>query len=123
MKLLSPVQLLETPWTAAYQAPPSMGFSRQGYWSGLPFPSPDSLEKTLKMGKVEGKRRRGQQRMRWLDSIMESIETLLRKLREIVKDRRACCTAVHWVVRHDLVTEQQQYILQVQNLFPPVTYV
>ena len=75
------------------------------------------------MGKVKGKRRRGQQRMRWLDSIMESIETLLRKLREIVKDRRACCTAVHWVVRHDLVTEQQQYILQVQNLFPPVTHV
>ena len=37
----SRVRLLETPWTAAYQAPPSMGFSRQEYWSGLPLPSPD----------------------------------------------------------------------------------
>ena len=40
MKALSRVQLLETPWTAAYQAPPSMGFSRQEYWSGVPLPSP-----------------------------------------------------------------------------------
>ena len=41
-KSLSRVQLLATPWTAAYQAPPSMGFSRQEYWSGLPLPSPSS---------------------------------------------------------------------------------
>ena len=41
MKSLSCVQLFGTPWTVAYQAPPSMGFSRQEYWSGLPFPSPD----------------------------------------------------------------------------------
>ena len=40
---LSPVRLFETPWTIAYQAPPSMGFSRQEYWSGLPFPSPGDL--------------------------------------------------------------------------------
>ena len=40
VKLLSRVQLFATPWTIAYQAPPSMGFSRQEYWSGLPFPSP-----------------------------------------------------------------------------------
>ena len=40
MKSLSHVQLFATPWTAAYQAPPSMGFSRQEYWSGLPLPSP-----------------------------------------------------------------------------------
>ena len=40
VKLLSCVQLFATPWTVAYQAPPSMGFSRQEYWSGLPFPSP-----------------------------------------------------------------------------------
>ena len=43
MKSLSCVQLFETPWTVAYQAPPSMGFSRQEYWSGLPFPSPGGL--------------------------------------------------------------------------------
>ena len=43
MKSLSRVRLFETPWTVAYQAPPSMGFSRQEYWSGLPFPSPGDL--------------------------------------------------------------------------------
>ena len=43
MKSLSHVRLFETPWTVAYQAPPSMGFSRQEYWSGLPFPSPGDL--------------------------------------------------------------------------------
>ena len=43
VKLLSCVQLFATPWTVAYHAPPSMGFSRQEYWSGLPFPSPEDL--------------------------------------------------------------------------------
>ena len=43
MKLLSCVRLFATPWTVAHQAPPSMGFSRQEYWSGLPFPSPEDL--------------------------------------------------------------------------------
>ena len=43
VKSLSHVQLLVTPWTVAYQAPPSIGFSRQEYWSGLPFPSPGDL--------------------------------------------------------------------------------
>ena len=43
MKLLSHVQLFVTPWTVAYQAPLSMGFSKQEYWSGLPFPSPEDL--------------------------------------------------------------------------------
>ena len=43
VKLLSYVQLFGTPWTVAYQAPPSMGFPRQEYWSGLPFPSPGGL--------------------------------------------------------------------------------
>ena len=42
-KSLSPVRLFGTPWTVAYQAPPSMGFSKQEYWSGLPFPSPGHL--------------------------------------------------------------------------------
>ena len=44
MKSLSHVQLFKTPWTLAYQAPPSMGFSRQEYWSGLPFPSPNKTK-------------------------------------------------------------------------------
>ena len=50
MKSLSHVRLLATPWTAAYQAPPSMGFSRQEYWSGLPFPSLKVKEESEKVG-------------------------------------------------------------------------
>ena len=50
MKSLSLVRLFETPWTAAYQAPPSMGFSRQEYWSGVPLPSPSKMSTdTLKL--------------------------------------------------------------------------
>ena len=50
VKSLSPVRLFETPWTAAYQAPPSMGFSRQEYWSGVPLPSPFHCLRLLKHG-------------------------------------------------------------------------
>ena len=57
----------------------------------------DSLEKTLMLGKTEGTRRRGQQRMRWLDSIIDSMGMNLSKLQEIVKDRGACHAAVHGV--------------------------
>ena len=128
VKSLSRVRLFAIPWTIACQATPSMGFSRQDYWSGLSFPSPGDLPnpriepefpalqadtlpseppgkppeancqligKTLMLGKTEGKRRRGQQRKRWLDSITDSMDMILREFQETVEDRGAWNARVH----------------------------
>ena len=59
----------------------------------------DLLEKTLMLGKIEGGRRRGRQRMRWLDGVTDLTDMSLGKLQELVLDREACCTAVHGVTK------------------------
>ena len=61
--------------------------------------SVDTVEKTLMLGRIEDRRRRGQQRMRWLDGITDSMDMSLSSLREIVKDREVWCAAAHGITK------------------------
>ena len=71
----------------------------------------DSFEKTLMLGKIKGRRRRGRQKMRWLYSIIDSMDMNLSKLRDTVKDWEAWCAAVHGVAELDTTEQKRQHIL------------